>query len=441
MLQLTENQALYAEDFEALDREARLASWIYPLRRAALSRFLELGFPTRRDEDWKYTNVAPIAGVPFRPATSNGHGLSLAGLGPVAFPDLPGIRLVFVNGRYAPALSTSGAPAPGVKVGSLAEALRTNAAEVEPYLAREVSFEHQAFTALNTAFLSDGAFVLVAPGAVVEAPIHLLFVAASSGEPGACYPRTLLVAGENSQVAVVESYAGHGDGLTFTNAVTEVVGQAGSGIDHYKIQREGDRAFHVAMMHAQLARGSRFSSHSIAMGGALARSDVNAVLAGEGIECTLNGLYVANGRQLVDNHTAIDHASPHCNSHELYKGILDGQARGVFNGKILVRQDAQKTDAKQTNQALLLSDQATLDTKPQLEIFADDVKCTHGATVGQLDAEAVFYLRSRGIGEAQARSLLTYAFAADVVDRIRLQPIRDQLNEGLFRQRVKEGAP
>jgi Fe-S cluster assembly protein SufD len=303
---------------------------------------------------------------------------------------------------------------------------------MEPHLARHANLENQPFVALNTAFLADGAFVFLPRNAVVEEPIHLLFVSTGAAAPTVSHPRALLVAGENSRATIVESYSGQNDGIYFTNAVTEAVLGENAVIDHYKLNRESEQAYHLATMQVQLERSANFSSHSVTLGGGIVRNDVNAYLGGEGITCTLNGVYLANGRRLVDNHTTIDHAMPHCESHEFYKGILDDRAHGVFNGKIYVRQDAQKTDAKQTNQTLLLSKEATINTKPQLEIFADDVKCTHGATVGQLSEEAVFYLRSRGIGAAEARALLIYAFASDIVSRIKVEPLREQLDAVLL---------
>jgi len=306
-------------------------------------------------------------------------------------------------------------------------------------LGRHAQFTTQAFVALNTAALEDGAFVHIKRGTVVDEPIHLLFVSTPSAGPTVSHPRTLIIAEENCQATIVESYSGTPDRVYFTNAVTEVAVAENAVLDHYKVQRESLKAYHVATMQLQLARSANFSSHSIALGGSLVRNDANAYLGGEGIECTLNGVYLGNDRQVIDNHTAIDHAMPHCNSHEVYKGILDGHSRGVFNGKIFVRQDAQKTDAKQTNQTLLLSPTAQIDTKPQLEIFADDVKCTHGATIGQLSDEALFYLRARGIPKDQARALLTYAFAGDIVSRIKVDAIRAQLDQVLLADRGLEG--
>jgi Fe-S cluster assembly protein SufD len=371
-----------------------------------------------------------------------------------------------VNGLYQPALSTVDTLPRGVKVGSLAAALDTDFERVETHLARCARFEDHAFVALNTALMEDGAFVHIPRGVVVEEPIHLLFIGTAGADPMVSHPRNLIVAEENSQATVIESYVGgqvfgcsgvqvfgsdkdapafdvagpeHLNTRTpehpipyFTNAVTEIIAAENAVLDHYKVQRESEAAFHVATLQVQQGRSSNFTSHSISVGGALVRNDIRVVLDGPGGEATLNGLYIVNGRQHVDHHTVIDHAKPHCNSHELYKGILDGHATAVFNGKIYVRPDAQKTDAKQTNQNLLLSRDAVIDTKPQLEIFADDVRCTHGATVGRLDEDALFYLRSRGIGLAEARSLLTYAFASDVLARIKVEPLRTQLEELLF---------
>ncbi len=438
-----EKTSSYLADFAAFEESATarsLPSWIPPLRRAALSRFSEMGFPTRRDEEWRFTNVAPIERVPFQRAGAGRNALLSDRIAGFTFDGLQAAtQLVFVNGHYAPELSTFQTLPQGVTVSSLAKALRDDAALVEPHLARVAGFEHQAFTALNTAFLSDGAFVHIGRGRIVEEPIHLLFVSTSTGgdEPTVSHPRTLIVADENSQTTIIESYAGWDGDVYFTNAVTEVVAAENTVVDHYKLLRESDTAFHIANMQIRLARTSSFSSHSLMLGGAIVRNDVGAHLGGEGIECTLNGLYMGTGDQLIDNHTTIDHAMPHCNSHEVYKGILDGKARGVFNGKIFVQLDAQKTDAKQTNKALLLSDDAQINTKPQLEIFADDVKCTHGATIGQLDENAIFYLRSRGIGAQEARSLLVYAFAGDIIDRIKIEPVRAQLQKSLFAQLAK----
>jgi Fe-S cluster assembly protein SufD len=423
----------YLDHFNSLARTlaGKGSSALLPLRREALSRFTELGFPTRRNEEWKYTDVSPLTRLSFRPAPADRpSGCLLNGALPMG--GVTACRLVFVNGKFAPSLSVTEALPRGVKLLSLSAALATDFATVEAHLARSARFHEQSFVALNTALWEDGAFIFVPRGIIVEEPIHVLFLISPDAGPVMTHPRNLLIAEENSQATVIESYTGGEGDIYLTNAVTEIVLAENAVLDHYRVQRESGAAFHIATQQTHQSRGSNFSSHSIALGGSLVRNDVNAVLDGPGIESTLNGLYVASGRQHVDTHTAIDHAQPHCNSHELYKGILDGRATGVFNGKIFVRQDAQKTDAKQTNQNLLLSRDAEINTKPQLEIYADDVRCTHGATVGQLDDDAVFYLRSRGIGQAEARGLLTYAFASDILNRIRVAPLRELLETHLF---------
>jgi Fe-S cluster assembly protein SufD len=427
----------YLADFERLlGRLPDEPAAVRALRRSAIERFAALGFPTLRQEEWRLTNVAPIARGRFhRPAAADEISADMASVAPYAFD--AAARLVFVDGRFAPRLSDLGSLPSGVVAGSLAEALDRTPDLVVPWLGQYARFDQQPFTALNTAFLSDGAFLLVPRGAVVDGVIHLLFL--GSGDAGGAtvsYPRNLLIAGEHSQVRIVETYAGHGH--YFTCPVTEMVAGPSSVIDHYKVQRESRDAFHMATFQIQGEAASAFSSHSISIGGAIVRNDVNAVLDGEGIDGTLNGLYLADDRQVVDNHMRVEHAKPHCSSHELYKGILDGKARSVFNGLIHVHPGAQKTDAKQSNRNLLLSREAVANSNPQLEIFADDVRCTHGSTVGQLDDDAVFYLRSRGIGEAAARSLLTYAFASDIVARIQVEPVRHDLEEFLF-SRLPQG--
>lgn len=416
MTTVMDDKQTYLTDFERFEREAPVA--LTELRRTALANFDALGFPSTDNEEWRVTPLTSLVRVPFQ----------LAAPDPDVRPELPeGARLVFVNGRFASHLSVLPALPPGAFVGSLAEALQTRRELVEPHLGRYAKFDDHAFVALNTAFVHDGVFIHLPSGKVLEEPLHLVFASTASGDPTVSHPRNLIVAGTNSQMTLVECYVGPTDAVYLTNAVTEVVLADGAVIDHYKLQQESREAFHLATMQVQQARGSNFRSHAVTLGSSLTRNDINAYLGGEGCECTLNGLYLASGEQLIDNHTRIDHAMPRCNSHELYKGILDGKARGVFNGKIYVHPDAQKTDAKQTNQTLLLSDDAVINTKPQLEIYADDVKCTHGATVGQLDAAQLFYLRSRGIGTAAARSLLTFAFANDVVDRLRVKSLRRRL--------------
>jgi Fe-S cluster assembly protein SufD len=417
------------ERFEAAVPSSHVA-WLRSLRLTAMTRFEELGFPTTRHEEWKYTNVAPIARTPFQ------HATALAGpnLGPEALGQhrpagrLGSSELVFVNGRFAPELSSLPATG-GLRVVGLRQALAREADRLEPHLARAAGVSGSAFAALNSAFLDDGAVVEVAPDSVITDPVHIVFLSTTAQQerPVVSYPRLLVMAGRNSEATVVESYGGPEGEVYLTCAVTEVLLEAGARLDHYKVQRESASAFHVATLAVRQERDSRFSNHSVCLGGAIARNDISTVFAGEGGECELNGLFLAEGEQLMDTHTAVDHASPHCSSRELYKGVLDGRSQGVFNGKVLVREGAQKSDAQQSNKNLLLSGQALVNSTPQLLILADDVKCKHGSTTGQLDPEALFYLRSRGIGESAARRLLTHAFASEVLGRFRVPGLRDEL--------------
>jgi Fe-S cluster assembly protein SufD len=409
--------------------------WFDDLRGRAAARFAQLGIPTVRDEEWRFTNVAPIAAVDFELAGPvSGVADRIAGF---AYTNAP-VRLVIVNGRFDATLSrTKDLPA-GVKAGSLAAALTEHADVVQRYFGQVADFTGRAFAALNTALVQDGAFIHVADDLVVDTPIHVIYVTGADGQRVMAHPRTLVVAGAQSQVRIVESYVGANGDAYFTNAVSEVFVGENASVDHYKVQQESLDAFHVASLHVHTARSAVFSSHSFALGGKLVRNDAVAILDGEGGDCTLNGLYLADRDRLIDNHTTIDHARPHCGSHEVYKGILGGTARAVFNGKIIVRQDAQKTDAKQTNRALLLSDGATINTKPQLEIFADDVKCTHGAAIGQLDEDAIFYLRARGLAFAEARDMLIHAFAGDILGRVKIAPLLEALEAELFEQLARD---
>jgi len=414
-------------------------AWFQPVRRAAIARLGDIGFPTVHDEDWRFTSLAPIVTTAFEPAGEATASVDVGSLESFALAGCDCTRLVFVNGRFALGLSTLSPLPAGVRAGSLAQMLAGDRAALEPHLARHEDFQQEAFSALNTAFLTDGAFVSVPRGTVVEAPIHILYVTVPSDAPTAVHPRTLVVADDDSQVSVVEDFVSLGQGAHFSNAVTELVVGDGSVVGHYLIQRENRQAFHVSTLRAQQGRSSNLTSHTVLLGGALTRRNIHPVLAGEGAECLINGLFMANGRQHMDNYMKVEHASPHCASRQVYKGILDGQSHGVFHGRIIVHKDAQKTDAKQTNMNLLLSEDAQIDTKPQLEIYADDVKCTHGATVGQIDDEAIFYLRSRGIPEASARALLLYAFAGDMLQRMKIEPVRRHL-EQLVTQWVPQGS-
>ena len=423
-------RTLYLSQFERREqtRSEHVPSWLRALRRQAIGRFAELGFPSTKEEDWRFTNVAPIAAVPFEDGLPADVDDASAGIerSHLFLRELRSSQLVFVNGRYCPELSAHDPGALGVQVEPLATAVQAEPELLETFLARFVR-DGNGFAALNAAFLEDGALVRVRKGANLEAPIYLTYVAAPDGRPRVSHPRNLVVVEEDSQVTIVETHVGASDGVYFTNAVTEIVVGPGARVQYEMLQQIGDQAFHVGHVHVQQERGSSFSSSAIFLGGGLVRNDLHVVLAAEGSECNLDGLYLATGKQHVDNHTTIDHATPHCSSRELYKGVLDDQAKAVFNGKIIVRKDAQKTDARQTNKNLVLSEGASINTKPQLEIFADDVKCAHGATIGQLDADALYYLQSRGIDAEEARQLLIHAFASDVVERVRARALRTQL--------------
>jgi Fe-S cluster assembly protein SufD len=377
-------------------KQPSTTAWVQELRDRGFQRFAEVGFPNTHDEEWRFTNVAPIARTTFAPVAAAAEPMG----------ELP----------------------KGARLATLDEARR--------HLAAHALLEANPFVALNTAFLGDITVIVVERGAVVEQPIQLTYRTEAGSVIVAKHPRTLIVIGADAHCAIVETYTGSGH--YFTNAVTEIVAGDAAVVDHYKVQLESLEAWHISTLQATLGRSTSFSTHSISIGGALVRNDVNATLA-EGTDATLNGLYLVNGTQHVDNHTIIDHAKPHATSHELYKGILDDKAAAVFNGRIIVRKDAQKTDSKQTNKNLVLSDEATIDTKPELQIHADDVRCTHGATIGQLDDESMFYLQSRGIGKRQARDLLTYAFAQDIVDRIKVASLKDSLERILFEKFHEHG--
>jgi Fe-S cluster assembly protein SufD len=404
--------------------------WLAQVRNAALERFAQHGYPSARDEEWKYTSVAALEKRAFTVIAGNGPDDAAAAtlFDSLALDVQAGHLLVFVNGRHAPALSQIGKLPSGVVLGSMAEALERTPDMLEPYLTDAGS--QTVFGALNTAFMADGAWLHVPRGVVVDEPIHLLFLSTASG--AAIHSRNVIVAEEGARATVIEHYTGAEDAVYFNNAVTQIFAAGNAAVEHYKLQQESARAFHIAGIHARQRQDSRFESHSATLGAALARNDITTVFDAAGCEATLNGLYLIGGRQHADNHTCIDHAAPHGTSQEHYRGVLDGAARAVFNGKVIVRPGAQKTNARQTNHNLLLSRDAEVDTKPQLEIRADDVQCTHGATVGQLDDTQLFYLRSRGIEEATARNLLVHAFAHDVIERIRVQSLRSRLEKILF---------
>ena len=414
------------------DRAPALAKhepeWLSTMRRQAIEAFADRGFPTVRDEEWRFTSIAPLTGIPFAQARRDSIHCAVELVQSTWWKDPVAARLVFINGHYSPQFSLLSNAARGVEVGNLSAAVGRGESWLQTFLGRAGDVRREPFAALNSALWEDGAYVRIPKGVEVPEPIHIVYISAAQREPLVSYPRTLVVAEPGSQVTVIESYVDLDSedavGISFSNAVSEIVVGEDAAVDHYQLQGMNHASFHIAAVEAYQGRNSRFTSCAIASGAALARNDVSAVLDGEGGECSLNGLYLPTGQQHVDNHTSIEHAKPHCASRQHYNGILDGQAAGVFSGRILVRPDAQKTDAIQKNRNLLLSPDATIDTKPLLEIFADDVRCTHGATIGQLDAESLFYLRSRGIGKAEARELLVYAFAGEILDRIKPAAVR-----------------
>jgi Fe-S cluster assembly protein SufD len=408
--------------------------WVRSLRLSAITRFEALGFPTRKNEDWHYTSVQPIAEREFELLAPPARDVTSARLAPFTFGAGNWHTLVFVNGRYDESLSSAADLPDGVTVLPLARAYEEVEPLVERYLGKIAAYEAHTFTALNTAFLDEGAVVHVAADVELARPIHLLFVTDPSVGTGMAQPRNLIVLDRFAKATVIESYAALHDGEYFTNVVTEAVVGDGATLTHLRLQRESSEAFHVGTVDVRQARDSHLVSFSFATGAALSRTNVYTELRGAGCGATLNGLYLGDGDQHIDHQTRIEHVEPNCYSREHYKGILDGSAHGVFNGKVYVHPAAQQTDGKQTNNTLLLSEKAQIDTKPQLEIFADDVKCTHGATVGRLDETALFYMKSRGIDARAARELLTYAFAADVLETIELAEVREGLESATLQR-------
>jgi Fe-S cluster assembly protein SufD len=414
-----ENVQDYLESFTEFEKRAagRNVPWLRKLRDDAFARFCEVGFPSTRDEDWRFTNVSGIARTPFLLNKDVTARLSRSDLETYRVEGVSA-QLVFVNGRFARELSNLKVSPKGVKIAGLREQIANNVDSVEAHLGRYLDTRRDPFCALNTAFADDGAYVHVARGTVLAAPIHLLFISTASDKPSMMHPRNLLVFENETQASVIEEYVSLGPGTVLCNTATELVAGENTTVSHYMIEREHKEAFNISTLRIQQARSANVTSHSLLLGGGLVRNNVHPVLAGEGGECLINGLFVGDGRQHLDNYMHVEHASPHCSSRQFYNGILDDHAHGVFHGRIVVHKDAQKTDAKQTNRNLLLSDDAQIDTKPQLEIYADDVKCTHGATIGQIEENALFYLRTRGIDERSARRLLLLAFASQCLDRM-----------------------
>jgi Fe-S cluster assembly protein SufD len=439
----TERLSNYLEAYDELRarRQEREPVWLGQLREDAWRRFEEKGFPTTHDEDWRFTNVAALAKTPFRSAAKGSVKVTAKEIEKFRVAGAA-CQLVFVNGHFAPELSEAANLPAGLEICTLAQALDCGmegcAPEgIEQQLGRYADISRDVFTALNTALCEDGAYVRVRRGIVLKQPVHLLYVTAGAGAETMTHPRTLIIAEAASQAAVIEDYVSIGDEAAFSNAVTELAAGQDAVVSHFLIERENLAAFNVSTLRLELARGTNVASHSLLLGGRLVRNNVHPVLNGEGAECLINGLFVGAGRQHLDNYMLVEHAQPQGSSRQFYNGILDDAARGVFHGRIIVHKDAQKTDAKQTNRNLLLSDNARIDTKPQLEIHADDVKCTHGATIGQIDDTQLFYLRARGLNEAAARNMLLYAFAAECMDRMK-EPAAREFVEMLIGERLGE---
>lgn len=430
MLQIAKEKEMkpYLAAFtEAENKRAAAPAWLKHLRANAIAQFEQLGFPTTRNEEWKYTNVAPLLKQEFQLAEAIPQ--AIADIDSYTYPESRNSQLVFVNGIYSKKLSNVSALPAGVTITNLRDA---DQRLVSDYFATQAEYDNEAFTALNTAFANDGAFILIPRGQIIEAPIHLLFV---SENQMVSHPRILLVAEEGAIATIIESYVSRSDDdVYFTNAVAEIITKSDANVTHYRLQAESTKAFHIATTAVQQENKSTYASYAISVGSGLARHNLNVKLEGEHIESTIDGLYVVTGNQHTDNHTTMDHAQPHCNSFQLYKGILDEKGRAVFNGKVFVREGALLTDARQLNKNLLLSPDAHVDTKPQLEIFADDVKCSHGATVGQLEEDELFYLRSRGLRTETARALLTFGFAEDVISKIKIESLRKQIDEIVLRR-------
>ncbi len=425
----------FASQLRSGDLPGTGVDWLSSTREAALADFNALGFPSTRAEEWKYTKVSQIEKKAFTVSASS--DVCMADIEPFLFAGLDAHRMVFVNGLYQENLSDLGR-VDGVRMESLAAVLANDAAAVEAHLTKVTDAKANGFAALNAADMRDGAYVAVARGKVMDKPLHMLFVATGDNDVFS-QPRTLIVAEESAEASVIEHYVSLKDGAYFTNAVTEVACGANASVKHYKIQQESKKAFHIATLEATQQRDSRFICHSISLGALIARNDINSQLHGEGADATMSGVYIVNGRQHMDFHTRVDHIAPHCTSNEVFRGVLDDRGRGVFNGKVYVHEGAIKTDSVQKNDNLLLSKNAEVDTKPQLEIYNDDVKCAHGATVGQMDENHLFYLRSRGLDPLEARSLLIFAFVNEVMQKIDLEPVRIRLETDLIATMPKAG--
>ena len=405
--------------------------WVGDLRREAVAGFAKLGFPTLADEEWRFTNLAVLGRSSFSIAGDDRDGVSTEVVATHRFKDLDCFFLVFVNGRYSALLSSAPGAYEGAVVKSLSDAIRENGDLARTYLAKYADYSEDAFISLNTSYFEDGAFVSVPDGVVLEKPVHVLYVTTDDDASFFVNPRNLVVVGEGAAAKVIEHYVSVSSNVYFSNSVTEVVCGENSNVEHYRLEFESVRAFNFSTLRVNQSRSSNITSHSVLSGGAVVRNNVHPVLAGEGCNSDIYGLFISEGRQHMDNFMRVEHASPHCDSRQFYNGVLDGRSRGVFHGRIIVHEGAMKTDAKQTNRNLLLSDTAQIDTKPQLEIYNDDVKCTHGATIGQMDEEALFYLRSRGVPEKKARMIMLRAFTDQTLEKMSIDQVRESVSGGV----------
>lgn len=430
MNELPEIKNWYLKSYELFQNSLngdRFSS-INNLRKEAIDKFTELDFPSTKDEEWKYTSIAPLLKHNFIPGLDK-KNITKEQVSKFLFDELESNVVVVINGHYSEELTSLNKLPANVVVGSIAKAITSDSPLIGKYFAKYADYSKHIFTSLSTAFTRDGVLIHIPEGKIVDQPIHILFITYSENEKFLIQPRNLFIADKNSQATIIEHFVHINPGIYFTNTVTEVVVGENAVIDHLRLQEESKSAFHIGRMEINQERSSNFSSHFISLGASLSRNDFNAKFNDEGGECKLNGLFLTEDNQLFDVHTLIDHAKPHCSSHEHYKGILNDSSRGVFNGKVIVRQDAQKTNAFQENNNIILSQEALMNTKPQLEIFADDVKCSHGATIGQLDKDAMFYLKSRGLGEESARSILIHAFASDVIKSVKVKAVRNYIEE------------
>ena len=423
------------QNFDAFEKSlnGEKLNGLHTRRKEALKKFNELSLPTLKDEEWRYTNISPLFKYNFNVVTGN-KKVSNEVVKKLLFDEIDAHHLVFINGQYSAENSKLYDLPKGAIIQSIQQTIKNQPELIQKYFGKYANHQDQVFTALNAAFIKDGAFIYVPDSKIIERPIHIIFITSVDGDKIITQPRNLFIAGKNSQVTIIEHYASEVDKIYFTNTTTEIVADENAIVDHMKLQEESGEAFHIGRMEIDQQRNSNFTSHSISRGGKITRNDFTSRFNGEGGECMLNGLFITEDNQLFDTHTTIDHAMPYCNSHEHYKGILNGKSSGVFNGKVIVREDAQKTNAFQENNNILLSDEALVNTKPQLEIFADDVKCSHGATIGQLNDEAKFYLKARGIGDEMAKAMLIHAFAFDVVTSIKSEHVKNYVENFLSKR-------